>query len=243
MSLIIPIGLHLQENWTQQTIIQELLFMLTSDFLLFCFSLQKDVIDHRDILLVLFFNNNNIFWIMNICSDSFHFALKYLKDTEANVCNLLIMTGNFNIWDSLWDLSFPYHSTISNDLIIIADLFNLDLSIPTNQVLTRYSDNSNDSNLVIDLMFWWSVSLELNNHSIHPDWCLTSNHAPFTITIPIIEENVNSSKHSIIKNSKEEVAFIKDVIISIKGLDISILYNINRLENVINTFTYHVEYA
>ena len=63
----------------------------------FHFSLQKDVIDHRDILLVLFLNNNNIFQIMNVYSNSSHSALKYLKDTEANVCNLLIMTGDFNI--------------------------------------------------------------------------------------------------------------------------------------------------
>jgi len=67
----------------------------------FCFSLCKDVINHRDILLVSFFNNNDIFWLMNVYSDSSHFALKYLKDTEASIQNLLIMTGDFNIWDSL----------------------------------------------------------------------------------------------------------------------------------------------
>jgi len=67
----------------------------------FCFSLRKDVINHRDILLVSFFNNNNVFWLMNIYSDSSHSALKYLKNTKASIQNLLIMTSNFNIWDSL----------------------------------------------------------------------------------------------------------------------------------------------
>jgi len=38
---------------------------------------------------------------MNIYSDSSHLALKYLKDTEININNLLIMTGDFNIRDSL----------------------------------------------------------------------------------------------------------------------------------------------
>ena len=38
---------------------------------------------------------------MNIYSDSFHSALKYLKDTEVNINNLLIITGDFNIRDSL----------------------------------------------------------------------------------------------------------------------------------------------
>ena len=65
------------------------------------FSLYKDIISHKDILLVSFFNNNVNFWIMNVYLDSFHFALKYLKDSEANIQNLLIMTGNFNIRDSI----------------------------------------------------------------------------------------------------------------------------------------------
>jgi len=42
------------------------------------------------------------------------------------------------------------------------------MSKPTNQVPTRYSDNQNDSNLVIDLMFLQLNSSELNNHMIYP---------------------------------------------------------------------------
>jgi len=90
---------------------------------------------------------------MNIYSNSSHSALKYLKDTEVNIPNLLIMTGDFNIRDSIWDLSFPHHSAISDDLMIIADSFNLDLSITTHRISTRYSDSAGDLNLVIDLIF------------------------------------------------------------------------------------------
>ena len=68
---------------------------------------------------------------MNIYSDSSHTALKYLKDTEVNINNIVLMTGDFNIRDSLWDLTFPFHSSLSDDLIIIVDSFNLALSTPT----------------------------------------------------------------------------------------------------------------
>ena len=64
-----------------------------------------------------------------------------------------------------------------------------------------------------------------------------------SVTIPIVEENINLSKFSIAKNSKEEIMFIKDTIISIKSLDVSNLSDISRLENVVNTFASHIEHA
>ena len=79
---------------------------------------------------------------MNVYSNSSHSALKYLKDTEVNILNLLIMTGDFNIRDSIWDPSYPHHSSFSNNLIIIADSFNLELSFSTNYVSTRYLDSN-----------------------------------------------------------------------------------------------------
>ena len=178
----------------------------------FCFSFWKDIIDHRDILLTSFFNNGELFWLMNIYLDASHSALKYLKDTEVNFCNLLIMTGDFNIRDSLWDSSFLHYSSISDDLIILADSFNLLLLVSTNQIPTRYTDNINDSNLTINLMFIQCESPTLNNHSISSEWCLSSDHTPLTVTIPISEEVINICKSTIKKDSNKEAQFIKDTI-------------------------------
>ena len=80
-------------------------------------------------------------------------ALKYLKDIEVNFDNILVMTGDFNIRDSLWDSSFPHHSSINNDLLLIADSFQLALLMPTNPFPTRYSDTVGETNSTIDLMF------------------------------------------------------------------------------------------
>ena len=135
----------------------------------FQFSLYRDIINHRDILLISLFTNNVCSFIMNIYSDIFHSALKYLKNTEVNINNLFIMMGDFNIRDWSCDPSFPHYLSISDDLFIIADLFNLDLSLPSNPVPTRYSDIADELDLVIDLMFLCSGSSKLNNYLIHPN--------------------------------------------------------------------------
>ena len=118
-----------------------------------CFSLQSDIINHTDILLMSFINDHVHYFIINIYLDSSHLALKYLKDTEVNIDNVLVMTGDFNIRDSLWDTSFSHHSSISDDLLIIADSFNLALLSPTNPCPTRYSDMVGESNSTINLVY------------------------------------------------------------------------------------------
>ena len=134
-----------------------------------CFSLRTDIINHTDILLLSFTSNHFQYFILNIYSDSAHMALKYLKDIEVNIDNILVMTSDFNIRDSLWDSSFPHHSSISNDLLLIADFFQLALLMPTNPYPTRFSDTVGEANLTIDLMFLRCDSIKLNQHSIHPD--------------------------------------------------------------------------
>ena len=197
------------------------------------FSLHKDIINHRDILLLLFLNNGDSFWIMNVYSDSSHSAIKYLKNIELNIRNLLIMTGDFNICNSLWNPSYNFHSSISNDLFAIADSFNLFLSFPTEQVPTRFSDNANDLDSVLDLMFLWCNSEEINSHVIYPDWQLTSDHISLMITIPIIEKHITTHKRTLIKNSVEEDDFVNEVIASFSKVDTSNISSISDLDEIV----------
>ena len=79
------------------------------------------------------------------------------------------MTGNFNIRNSLWDLNFPFHSVYSDILFDIADSFSLAISKPTENFPTRFLDNDQNSNLVLDLVFLCSSFLEFNYHYIYPE--------------------------------------------------------------------------
>ena len=86
-----------------------------------CSSFRKDIINHRDIILTSFFNNNSTFWIMNVYSDSSYTVSKYLKNTKMNLLNLLIIAGDFNIRNSFWDPAFSHHSYLYDDILIVAD--------------------------------------------------------------------------------------------------------------------------
>ena len=70
-------------------------------FLFLYFSLQNNILNHRDVLYISFFNQGSIFFLINMYSDLSQLALKYLKDTEVNISNVLIIIGDFNIRDSL----------------------------------------------------------------------------------------------------------------------------------------------
>ena len=171
---------------------------------------------------------------MNVYSDSSHTALKYLKDTEVNIDNIVLMTGNFNIRNSLWDLTFSFHSSLSDDLIIIMDSFNLALSTPTNPCPIRYSDTVGESNLVIDLMFLRYGFSELDQYSILPDSRLSSDHTLLSIVIPIFEEIILTLKLSLAPKSNQENTFIDDIISNFKTMNTSNIENTEKLEWVVN---------
>jgi len=96
-------------------------------------------------------------------------------------------------------------------------------------------------NLVINLMFLCNGSSELNSHIIHPDWQLTSDHALLTITISIAEEFIQSFKLTILKKSKEEEKFVKEVISIFKSLNTLLITNRESLEQTVNSLASGLE--
>ena len=198
------------------------------------FLLRRDLFNHCDINIISFTNNNICHYILNIYSNSSHSALKYLKDTEVNINHVLLMMGDFNIRDSFWDPSFPFHSSISNDLIMIADSFDLALLTSTNPGPTRFSDTAGESNSVIDLMFLRSGSIELDHHTILLESQLSSDHVPLSIDIPICDEVIQSSKLVITPNNNQEKEFIKDVTSSLLSLNTSNIESIESLNCIVN---------
>jgi len=78
---------------------------------------------------------------------------------------------------------------------------------------------------------------------IHLDSHLSSDHAPLTITIPIADEIVSTSKLSILQNSKQETDFVKEVTLNFKNLDMLNIINKDNLENTVKHLEVLIEQA
>jgi len=94
----------------------------------------------------------------------------------------------------------------------IADSFNLSLSNPTNHIATRYSDNDNTLNSVIDLMFLKSNSSELDNHSIFLESRFSSNYTLLVVDLQIMKEFIPVVRYTIKKDSDEELVYTANII-------------------------------
>ena len=177
--------------------------------------------------------------MINVYLDLSQSALKYLKDTEVNINNILIMTGNFR--NNFWDPNFLYYSTYRDTLFEIADSFQLEISKPTEFFPTRYSNNNQDSNSVLDLVFLHSFSSKFDNHHIYPDWRLTSDDAPILVNIFIFNECISIEKQSFIKNSNKENYFLEKLVNFIKSMNTSSIHNIEALEIIVQILAINIE--
>ena len=62
-----------------------------------CFALRRDIVDHRDIQLLFFFNRGRCQFLMNVYLDDFYIAVGFLSREALNISNLVYISGDFNI--------------------------------------------------------------------------------------------------------------------------------------------------
>ena len=91
-------------------------------------------------------------------------------------------------------------------------------------------------NLVLDLIFLCFGSNKLNNHTIYLEWRLISDHTLLTITIPIVEEHTQTKKYTIVKDSKKEYIFVKELIKAIRNIDTDNISNVDHLNSIVCEF-------
>ena len=183
------------------------------------FALRRDIVNHRDIQLLSFFNRGKCQFLINIYSDDLHTAVNFLTREALNITNLLYMGGDFNIRDAEWDPSVSSHPAAGQSLRDLADSYSLVCSLPALSVPTHYSDISGHANSVIFL----GINCAQVTHCIEPDLRQPSDHAPLIVDLPIASENIQVHRKVLKQDSEEEVAFLLSVSEGLSQLDFSAL--------------------
>ena len=98
------------------------------------------------------------------------------------------------------------------------------------QVGTWYTNNPNESNSIINLMFFWVNSEEIDTYSILPDLWSSSDHAPLTVNIIISKKFIQDKQWTIIKNSVEEKGFINEIKKIVGNIDVTNIPDSKSLE-------------
>ena len=82
-------------------------------------------------------------------------------------------------------------------------------------------------------MFLRNGSPELDSHLISPEICLSSDHTPLFVEIPIIKKIFPSLEFTIPPNSDHEKAFIDKVILNFKTLNTNDMDEVDKLDHVV----------
>ena len=153
------------------------------------FALKRDIVDHRNIQLLSFFNRGRWQFLMNVYSYDLHTAVNFLTTEALNIPNLLYMGRDFNIRDVEWDSSISLHPAAGQFLRDLADSYSLVCFFPALSVPTHYSNISGYANSVIDLIFL-GISCAQVIYCIEPDLRWPSDHAPLIVNLSITSVNI-----------------------------------------------------
>ena len=153
--------------------------------------LWPNIVNYWDINVLVFHGDCNTSFMINIYSNSNQTALHFLCQNIINLDNTVIMTDDFNIRDSDWDLLAYYHSMHTDNLMTIVDSLGLELSHPSNPGPTRFADNPWNSNSVLDLVFLPPNNPGFGKHILHPEIWKPSDHVLLTIEVSIRNININ----------------------------------------------------
>ncbi|PPR06539.1 hypothetical protein CVT26_000511, partial [Gymnopilus dilepis] len=126
-------------------------------------AIRRDLMDHRDLLLLSLFAEGSISYLLNVYSDAEHTAIRFLADKQDVIPQLNYMGGDFNCHSSVWDGNVPHHRTTPISLLHAAASLGLDLALPFNPGPTHYPHDERLRPSVIDLIF------------VHPQAALSSN--------------------------------------------------------------------
>ncbi|PPQ94761.1 hypothetical protein CVT25_007501 [Psilocybe cyanescens] len=175
----------------------------------FCPSMRRDLIDHRDVLILSLFANGQCYNLMNIYSDNTHTAALLLAEEAASLPPFIYMGGDFNIHSQEWDGGYLGHPGVATALLNTAAEVGLQRAPFVNPGPTFYPRIQGFRSTVIDLVF------------VQPDQTLTAqvtnvhnamgelDHIPLATTLSISADSGATPRRALKSDKEEQIRFVR----------------------------------
>ncbi|CAA7267600.1 unnamed protein product [Cyclocybe aegerita] len=106
-------------------------------------AMRRDIVDHRDILVLSLFSGGKVLNLMNVYSDDQHTAIEHLAARVHSLPPFIYMAGDFNCVLTTWDDYDHGESSTAISLRDTASQIGLEWARPSNHGPTRISPNPN----------------------------------------------------------------------------------------------------
>jgi hypothetical protein len=174
-------------------------------------SYRREVIDHRDLLLLSLQVGGSEIFTLNVYNDDRATAVSFLRREGLVIPRLSIMTGDFNCHSMVWDPSYNSHGAAAAYLLELIHGLELDWDPPVNPGPTYIPHVKTLNHMVIDLIFTPpGVVTELRQRRM-VELQGPSDHIPLLSKICIRPLKLEVTRITIPKESDEEDAFLGDL--------------------------------
>jgi len=171
-------------------------------------ALQCDIVNHRDIMLLLLFTGRELLNLLNVYSDAQHTAITWLSRNHARLPAIAYMAGDFNSHSAVWDERVTRQHGDANTLIETAQLMGLEWARLSNHGPTHYPHANSLQPLVIDLVFLETCeALHIQPMRLE-EMRDVSDHMPIVTVLAIKPDQGPEGRRSIKPESKAEEAFV-----------------------------------
>ncbi|CAA7264641.1 unnamed protein product [Cyclocybe aegerita] len=149
------IGTPKHPNWLQMVRIKEgevprVIASVSTRLSRYRPAMCRDIVDHRDILILSLFSGGEVLNLMNVYSDDQHTAIEHLAAHVHSLPPFIYMAGDFNCVLTTWDDYEHGKSSMAISLQDTTSQIGLEWARPSNHRPTRISPNPNQRSNILD---------------------------------------------------------------------------------------------
>ncbi|CAA7267579.1 unnamed protein product [Cyclocybe aegerita] len=183
-------------------------------------AMRRDIVDHRDILVLSLFSGGEALNLMNVYSDDQHTAIEHLA-AHVHSLPFIYMAGDFNCVSTTWDDYEHGESSTAISLQDTASQIGLEWARPSNHGPTRISPNPNQRSNVLDLVFLAPSEILISMPRLEHNLQGPSDHVPICTDLDIGPELPGSGRRTIKPGSEAEKSFISDILWDLAAIPVA----------------------